>query len=272
MEEQTRNIVDSALAAAAQVRTFDVCGVPHVAVPSGYALQECQQLLPRPPRARGVVQLHDTASFTAYVASFKTASTRIYCNADYKRGSATLTAIFNEHASVGNADWRDFRAVYSLRHSEEWQRWIGMDCKPQTQAAFATFLEENLRDIADDSNFPTGAEMLRMALDLEANQDSRFKSSVRLQSGGVDLTFVEKEDAETLNRMSLFERFAIGIPPFFNGPAYRVEARLRYRVRDMQLAFWYDLIRPDLTVADAVKNELASIAASTGIGPLYGEP
>src|SRR5574337_191587 len=143
--------------------------------------------------------------------------------------------------------------------------WLGMDGKPQSQVAFATFIEDNLRDIAATEGFPTGAEMLSMALSLEANQDSRFKSSVRLQSGGVDLTFVEKEDAETLRRMSIFERFAIGIPPFFNGPAYRVEARLRYRVRDMQLSFWYDLIRPDLTLADAVRSELASIAEKTSV-------
>lgn len=105
-----------------------------------------------------------------------------------------------------------------------------------TQAEFATFIEDNLADIAGSDGLPSGADMLRMSIDFEAKQDMRFKSALRLQSGGVDLAFVQQEDNGTLEKMKLFDRFAIGVPVFWGDAAYRVEARLRYRVREGKLS------------------------------------
>ena len=64
-------------------------------------------------------------------------------------------------------------------------------------------------------------------------------------SGGVQMSFVQDDDNQTLEKMQLFERFSIGIPVFWNGDAYRLDARLRYRVREGVLKFWYELIRPE---------------------------
>ncbi|MBI3146317.1 MAG: DUF2303 family protein, partial [Pseudogulbenkiania sp.] len=119
---------------------------------------------------------------------------------------------------------------------------------------------------------PTGTQMLEMAMNLEANQDSRFKSNIRLQSGGTELAFVQKEDDATLEKMRLFERFSIGIPPFFNGSNFRIDARLRYRVRDGKLTFWFELIREDKVLQAAAEEEIAKIADATGITVLQGNP
>ncbi|MDE2441598.1 MAG: DUF2303 family protein, partial [Betaproteobacteria bacterium] len=121
-------------------------------------------------------------------------------------------------------------------------------------------------------NSPTGAQMLEMALTFEANQDMRFKSAIRLQNGGVQMSFVQDDDAQTLQKMSVFDRFSLGFPVFWNGDAYRVDARLRYRVRDGKLTFWFELIRQDKVLEAATQTLIAQIREKTGNPFFFGEP
>ena len=86
-----------------------------------------------------------------------------------------------------------------------------------TQSEFATFIEDNLPDIAGGDGFPSGTDMQCMAIDFEAKRDMRFKSAIRLQSGGVDLAFVQQEDNGTIEKMKLFDRFAIPACPCSGG-------------------------------------------------------
>lgn len=109
------------------------------------------------------------------------------------------------------------------------------------------------------------------SLDLEVNQDARFKSSVRLQSGGQELVYVDKEDDATLKRMKVFDRFALGIAPFYNGQPYQLVARLRYRAKEGAVSFWYELIRPDLVLQDAAKAEIAMIMDLTKVPVVLGD-
>ena len=143
---------------------------------------------------------------------------------------------------------------------------------PFDQAGFASFIEENLKDIASVDGSPTGAQMLEMALTFEANQDMRFKSAIRLQNGGVQMSFVQDDDAQTLQKMQVFDRFSIGFPVFWNGDAYRVDARLRYRVRDGKLTFWFELIRQDKVLEAATQTLIATIREKTGNPFFFGNP
>ena len=71
------------------------------------------------------------------------------------------------------------------------------------------WIEDNLRDITTAEGFPSGAMMLEMALNMEAQQEARFRSKVRLQSGGVALEYVATDDDATVQKMAIFERFAL---------------------------------------------------------------
>ena len=119
---------------------------------------------------------------------------------------------------------------------------------------------------------PTGSQMLEMALTFEANQDMRFKSAIRLQNGGVQMSFVQDDDAQTLQKMQVFDRFSIGCPVFWNGDAYRIDARLRYRVRDGKLTFWFELIRQDKVLEDATSTLIGQIKEKTGTPFFFGNP
>ncbi len=248
-----------------------ICGRPVAFMPREYALQDLQALLPKPTRKAGTVLLSDADSFVTYVRKHRCLDdTTIYCKADFAKGDVQLVAVLNDHCGEA-AGWRDHRAVYDVPKSEEWKRWTVRNGQPFTQAEFAAFIEENQRDIASAEGMPTGGDMLAMALSLEINQDARFKSSVRLQSGGVEMTLVAQEDDATLKRMQVFERFALGVAPFFNGEPYQIVARLRYRAQDGKLRFWYELVRPDLVVQHAAKTLVEKIAAETEVPVLMGQ-
>jgi uncharacterized protein YfdQ (DUF2303 family) len=86
------------------------------------------------------------------------------------------------------------------------------------------------------------------------------------------VTFVQDDDAQTLEKMKIFDRFSIGIPVFWGGDAYQIDARLRYRVRDGKLTFWYELIRPDRTLEAATRTVIENIKTETGTPLFFGSP
>lgn len=261
-----------------EILSNEAAHVRRVALPPGWNIGEYDdaEYLAAPRRKKGTVQLNDTGSFIAYVKRHASMSyCTVWCRADYARGRVGFTAIINDHGEeAGGQNWRDHRAIYVPQFSEEWQRWTGSNGKgqPFTQVEFANFIEENNKDIAGVEGMPTGAQMLEMALSMEANQDVRFKSAIRLQNGGTSLHYVADDDAQTISRMQLFERFAIGIPVFLGDDPYRLDARLRYRVRDGKLTFWYELIRPDKVLAAATGTTIEAIQAQVGMPFFFGEP
>lgn len=220
---------------------------------------------PRPDRKRGTITLNDAESFIAHVLmqgdppeAPPASRSIIYVEADYtKVGNVRFTAVLNDHDEL--PQWRDYRAVYSPTPSVEWKLWTTANLNPMSQGEFAEFIENNAKDIAGVEGMPTSAQMLQMALTFESTAEARIKSSIRLQSGATAFAYTDAEDDATLKRMEAFSRFSLGIPPFFNGAAYRLDARLKYRLQSSKLNFWFELIRPDLVVQDATREVIGRI-------------
>lgn len=270
-QSETQAIIDL----AASITPVDIGSHDHmkrIALPNGWSLQEKnnESLLPTPVRKTGSIKLDDDDSFIAYINRHKISDlSTIYCQADYKESKVEFKCIINDHgAPKDGQQWRDHCAGYQPEFSEEWRRWTGGNKRQLSQIEFAMFIEENLNDVAAPEGMPTGNQLLEMALSFQANQDMRFKSAIRLQNGGVNMSFVQDDDNQTLATMQMFEKIAIGIPVFWNGDAYQITARLRYRVREGRLTFWYELIRSDKTLEHATKQLIEKIKLETGI-PLY---
>ena len=277
----TGNIAET-LARELKTPTILVCDAEmadHYAViglPPGWNTEtlDTEKHQPAPRRKRAKLRLHDAESFIGYVKRHGSlADSTVWCEADYTAGKIAFTAILNDHGEeVHQPAWRDHTAAFAPTFSEEWRRWIGKNKQTFTQVDFAGFIEDNLKDIAAVEGSPTGAQMLEMALTFEANQDMRFKSAIRLQNGGVQMSFVQDDDAQTLQKMQVFDRFVLGLPVFWNGDAYPLSARLRYRVRDGKLAFWFELIRQDKVLEAATKTVISQIREKTGNPFFFGEP
>lgn len=248
-----------------------------VAIPPGWNVQQIdtEKLQPSPRRKTAKVKLLDVESYAEYLCLHGDPSaSSIWAQVDYQKGIVAFTAILNDHGGDDDeAGWRDHQATFKPAYSYEWATWFGKNTQPMGQVEFAEFIERNLKDIATVDGLPTGTQMLAMATDLEITQDAKFKSFTRLQSGGVRLEFVSDDDDETAKRMEVFNRFAIGVPVFWNGDAYRVEARLKYRVAGGKVSFWFELVRPDVTLEVAAKTVIEQIKQKSGGLPFFfGEP
>lgn len=254
------------------------------AVPEGYSLQTdsaLQKLQPTPARKAGTVKLKTLSSFVQYVNQHKQPESQLYAAVNAKSADTPLvvTAVLNDHMhgdlSASPAGWCDFKAILSPDSSPEWKTWIGANGQKMSQMEFATFIEDNIHcfagnDVEGGKGFPSGGEMLQMALQFEASSDKRIRSAVRLQSGGVQIEHVDTDDAATVSRMQAFDRFRLGLAPFWRGDSYPLEAKLRYRNTSGGLTLWFDLVRPDRVVDHAVEEMLAQIETGTAITPIFG--
>lgn len=247
-------------------------GIPYLVAPDGYQVHSLEHLLPNPTRKRAEVSVTTTDSFIAYAKKHGSLDECvIYADIDAENSGCTLVAVMNDNGA-DDAKWRDHRCTFAPALSIEWKRWIGKNKGVMTQADFATWLEDNLGDIANVSGMPTGGQMLTMALAFEANAEKRLKSRINLQSGGVRFEYVEDEDKDTRTSMEVFQRFTLGLPVFEgSSDAYPVEARLKYRDNGGKVSFWYELIRPDKAFKTAVQSALDEIKTATGFMILHGK-
>lgn len=274
-QETTRpENIASTLAREAR-KPFELSGdKEYIALPEGWKLEDCEKMLPFPRRKKAIVSVTDEKSFVSYAKHHGSlASCTIWCDANYQQGKVGYTAIINDHGEcTDQQQWRDHLARFTPDLSVEWKRWNNNHKKVMGQFEFASFIEENLADIASAEGYPTGTAMLQMATLLEITQDSSIKSAIRLQSGGVRVAYIEDDNAETAKSMEVFNRFAIGLPVFLGGAAYQVEARLKYRLHSGKLTFWFELNRPDRQLEDAAKTLTDSIQAATGFPMFHGNP
>jgi uncharacterized protein YfdQ (DUF2303 family) len=270
LNEQTIGELIRLGASQADIRTTGK-GTPFLVVPDGYRVEGLEKLLSIPIRKRGRVVATTSASFVDYLQkhSQPDAST-IYADTDSEMNRCRLIAMIDDHGE-SIPGWQEHSCLFEPKLSVEWKRWTSNDKKAMEQSAFASFLEDNLPDIASSPGFPTGTEVLQMALGFEATAEKKFRSKINLQSGGVQFEYIEDETKDTRTKMIVFERFTIGIPVFdASENAYAIEARLKYRDKSGVVTFWYELIRPDRVFNGAVSNELASIKEGTGLQIIDG--
>lgn len=246
-------------------------GRPYVVLPDGYTVSDLEYLLPTPTRHRASVVVNDSDSFIKYLKKHGSlAECCIYADIDAENSKISMQAIINDNGE-DEPGWRDHRCAFEPKQSVEWKRWNGNNRKAMSQADFATWLEENLADIAGVEGMPSGNDMLQLALGFERTAEKRLKSKLNLQSGGVRLEYVDDEDKDTRTSLSVFERFTLGLPVFEgSNSAYPIESRLKYRERDGKVSFWFELIRPDRVFKTAVTEELDRIKAATGFMLING--
>lgn len=245
--------------------------ISHVAIPKGFDLREVkldlEQYLANPRATQATAELQDADSFLAYVSRHTTDGTVVWCDFDPATFKLGFRAVFDEHVK-GTAGWRRHQAVFAPRASNEWKIWTGSDGKAMPQLEFASFLERQELDITAKEGRPSSQEMMQMATNFESSSEKRMRSSQRLQDGSVRLEYIEGEDEKTIQHMKLFERFVIGVPVFWAGPGYVIEARLKYRTNQGKVSFWYELIRPDRSHEAAAKELIQKVREGIGATPL----
>lgn len=243
--------------------------ITHVAVPKGFDLKSIdnEAVLSHPRRTKATATFSDAASFIDYVKRHANGGSVTWCKFDPQTFALDFTAVIDEHAK-DLAGWRGHKAVFKPDMSAEWKAWIGKNAQQMPQVNFAEWIQEHEDDIATANGLPTSLQMHQMATEFVANEERVLKSSVKLQSGGVRLTYIADPDAGTVESMQMFERFALGIPVFHGGSAWSLTARLKYRLAAGKVAFFYELVRPDRVHEAAAKELIQQIRDGVGDVPL----
>lgn len=256
--------------------------IAHYAVPRNTEVKELkvdlEHLLPNPRATKAHARLAAAVDFLAYVDRHKLANSLVWCDFNPQSFKLKFTAVIDEHAN-GTAGWRRHTAELDPLMSAEWKVWKDThDRKPMLQTPFAEFLQEhadaiNSNEASVSAGYPTALQMLTMATNFVHNEERSLKSSVRLQSGGVRLTYVADADKGTTEEMAMFEKFQIGIPVFHGAGAWAIDARLKYRNNSGKLSFHYELVRPDRVhqaAAEALISEVREGLAEIGVPMLFG--
>lgn len=251
--------------------------ITHYALPKGTELKEVktdlEHLLPAPRATRAFARLAGPADFLAYVERHKKGESMVWCDFNPQTFKLKFTAVFDEHDRDAPG-WRRHTAELDPMMSAEWKLWKDTnDRKAMPQLTFAEFVQENADAITSTeasqvAGYPTALQMLKMATEFVMNEERQLKSSIRLQSGGVRLTYIADPDKGTTEDMAMFEKFQIGIPVFHGAGAWAIDARLKYRNNSGKLSFHYELVRPDRVHQAAAEALIQQVREGLGEVPM----
>lgn len=220
---------------------------------------DLEGVLERPRACRGDVTVWEPADFVSYVNRLGSASTTVWADPD--RGS--VTAVFDDHTDATTPGWRRHRATLAVRPDPEWSEWAGRNNRLGSQEDFAEFVEEHLTAIvAVNPGDPEAADMLEVSRTFQAHRSASFERGTRLQSGDVQLRWVETTSASAGSKghLEVPERFTVQLSPYLGVAPVNVVCRLRYRINDGQLRIGYSMHRPDLVQQEAFDRIRAIVA------------
>lgn len=220
-----------------------------VTVPDGYHREtiDLERYGLAPARSTGTVRLQTVDDFAGYVRRHDDqAGTTVWADIDTGR----LVAVIDDHTQEG-AGWGEHRAELVLKPTEEWRHWEAMNGKLMDQEAFAEHVEDGMGEIVE----PSAADLLDIVTTMQGHTNAEWKQAIRLQDGSVQFVYNEEATATAGGRgeLEIPQAFTLGIAPFLGEEAYKLTARLRYRVSSGNLKIGYKLYRPGSVRRDAIE-------------------
>ena len=153
---------------------------------------------------------------------------------------------FAKDCRNGNPEWRnDFIFRFDGAFTKHARDWLSRDEYEMDQNGFALFIDKHLNDIRcrdeDRKLYPSQMELFNFVTTLQDSKNDRFSRKVNIQNGDVSVSLERESDDGTKQQLKLFERFPIVLQIYEGFPEYQVEAKLRFRIRDGQVYFFYDI-------------------------------
>lgn len=237
----------------------------------------------KPERKRGTATALTLNSFIGLANRHKTSDSVIFADTNWRVPS--LTAIIDYHPIPGGADNNAHRIVYKFPLSEQWQEWVKMNGVAMSQGDFAAFIEDRIADLATASDdhrrdleatfgtrVATPAELMQLSRGLTINVDSAIRNVQNLQTGETQIAFDEAHKDASGKPIRVPGMFVIRTAPFFMGESVMIPVRLRYRVKDGKIVWFFQIYRPDMHVTERVRADLDVASAATGLPAFEGAP
>jgi uncharacterized protein YfdQ (DUF2303 family) len=232
-----------------------------------------------PERKRGIAKVSTLGSFILLTERHKTEHSTIFAATSWP--SPTLTTVIDYHEKdAGNPAFGQHRIHYAFPVTEEFRAWMDADNKPMTQEAFAAFIENRIAEIGDaadedaqysalfQTGFATPADMMMLSRGLEVNVKSAVKAQHRLASGEAQIVFTEEHDT----KITVPGLFMVSVPAFLDADPVRLPARLRYRVNNGSVMWFYQLYRWKELLRAAILLDLEKVFEETQLPIFEGIP
>jgi len=262
--QNTRSDIQAAIDAGRELATqpFEINGTPFLMVKNGYSAERLDGLRDKPLGIKQLASHTTAASFVEYFNRFATDASVIMIDDKENEFVAIL-----DHHQPDRPDWGHHKALFKLKPTVEWLNWLHNDNKSMSQNDFGRFIETNLEEIIN----PNGAEMLEIALSIQAKTEVKFSQAQRLDNGQMQLSYHEEINgtAGTKGQLKIPQTFVIGLKLYEGGEPYKIEARLRYRIKEGALTLWYELIRPHKTTQANLEDTETMIREDILKGKIY---
>ncbi|MGY6709751.1 MAG: DUF2303 family protein [Rhizobiaceae bacterium] len=238
-----------------------------------------------PERKKGTAQAQTFEAFCELVNRHKTDNSAIFADATWTKPSFTAVIDYHELANGGRADFCQHRIRYDFPISEEWQAWIGQNGSAMSQQDFAWFLEDRVAELSAPTDVEkiqledqfqttvaTPAQVVELSRGLTVAVASNVKAHTTLQTGEGSIQFDETHNDGSGQKLKVPGIFILDIAPFFMGEKIRVPVRLRYRVREGKVLWFYQIYRPDLAITEHVRHTLFDVRDRTKLPAYEGKP
>lgn len=262
-----------------------------LAVAQGVRLESTKKFLDeyldKPERRKGTASLGTLQSFIDHANRFKDADSAIFASEDPTE--PRLTSVLDYHRAGGAADPRfgQHRGVYEFPLSEEWEAWTGKDGETMGQAEFAEFIESNVLNVAPPGDaaggalefartlgveFASSSRLVELSRGLTIREASKVTQIVNIGSGEAQLGYTSEHQDERGQPLKIPGAFLLNLRVFRNGEVFQVAARLRYRLKQGVVVFFYDLWRVDKVFEVAFGEACSKAATETGLPLFVGSP
>lgn len=222
-------------------------------VPEGYEVVDLEKFHDRPRRIVQNPNLQSMESLLEYISKHRNDHSVIFFDED--RMQAKFIANYHNMAANEPA-WCDHTASYQAKLDERWAAWTKQDMNPMDQIELAMFIERRVKDFDQ----PTGTEMLELATSFQLKKKVTYSKGVNLGNGDIQFTYNSTDQGS--GTVTVPEEFTLGVPVFKNSDFYKVQAKFRYRLKDEQVIFQYELMNLEDIKRDAVDGMLEKLRES----------
>lgn len=219
-----------------------------VIVPEGTKLVNVTREVPELPEFKHERRkLIDVPSFIGYFNEHKDENSRIFAQITQK--PFTFEGIIDYHGTAGKpANWCRHCVTLTLNYTDRFLLWLNKSNESFSQEEFTEFLKDNRFDIVE----PNNAQLLELAMHLEATRECRAEGSVRTNRG-VTLSYEEVTSAHRGGvAVEVPDTLKIRLPMFQGGDEIEIPADFKFRIRDGRIVFAYRLLNVDNLIRNAV--------------------
>ncbi len=240
-----------------------------------------------PERREGTARLSDLGSFVQHAVRFADVDSALFANSDPTAPSLTSVLDYHRIGADGAPRYGKHRGVYAFPLSAEWLAWRAQNGAAMDQAKFAEFLENRILDVTDPSDvgatpakliegigckFATPSKLLELSRGLSIRVSSKVQTSQNLSTGEASLVYAAQHEDEAGAALKVPGAFLIVLPVFKNGSPYQVAVRLRYRVREGAITWFYELYQADRVFDHAFKEACDLASTATKLPLFLGSP